>query len=226
MNGEVRGQPGVRADPERDEITVDGVLVNRSERRYFMLNKPEGVVTTARDEMGRDTVLDMVPIGDLVLHPVGRLDADSQGLILLTNDGHLTQLLTHPSHGVEKEYLAGINAPLSKADMQRIVRGVRDRGEVLRAAAVKETQPPAASLGSETPPAGAWLLITLRQGRNREIRRLLEALGREVVLLRRIRLGPLHLGALGLGAFRELDAEEVAALYETARRASLPGSPR
>ena len=189
-----------------------------------MLNKPEGIVATAKDDQGRDTVLDLVPIGDILLHPVGRLDADSQGLILLTNDGHLTQLLTHPSHQVEKEYLVGVSAPLSKADVQRMVRGVKDRGEVLRVAAVKQAHPPAANAAGDVPEAGAWLLLTLHQGRNREIRRLIAALGREVVFLRRIRIATLYLGALGSGAFRELTEGEVAELYEAARRLS-PGAP-
>jgi pseudouridine synthase len=223
VNGEVRSELGSRADPETDEITVDGVLVNRSQSRYFMLNKPAGVVSSARDPEGRDTVVDMVPIGGVVLHPVGRLDADSEGLILLTSDGHLTQLLTHPSHEVEKEYLVGIDAPLAKQDIQRMVRGVKEAGDILRAASVREA---AAPTGSDTPSAGAWLLITLRQGRNREIRRMLGALGRRVMLLRRIRVGPLVLGDLGAGAFRELSEQEVAALYESGRRASGAPPPR
>jgi 23S rRNA pseudouridine2605 synthase len=220
VNGEVRHQLGGRADPEQDEITVEGVLVNRGATRYFMLNKPEGVYSTASDELGRETVLDMVPIGDVVLHPVGRLDADSQGLILLTNDGHLTQLLTHPSHEVEKEYLVGIDGVASKQDLQRLVRGITERGERLRASAVTRALPPPAAFGEDSPEAAMWLLVTLRQGKNREIRRLFTAIGRKVILLRRIRVGPLALGNLGLGSFRELTPEEVAALYETARRAA------
>lgn len=219
VNGEIRKELGSRADPETDEITVDGVLVNRSEKRYFMLNKPAGVLSTASDERGRETVLDLVPIGGVLLHPVGRLDADSEGLILLTNDGHLTQLLTHPSHEVEKEYLVGIDHPLGADDLRRLVRGVMDRGERLRAISAAVALPPAAAPGEDTPTAGQWLLLVLRQGKNREIRRMMAVLKREVVLLRRIRIGPLQLGTLGTGAFRELTPEEVEALYDAARRA-------
>jgi 23S rRNA pseudouridine2605 synthase len=226
VNGEIRATLGSRADPETDEITVDGVLVNRAGFRYFMLNKPEGVLTTARDDEGRDTVVDMVPIGDILLHPVGRLDADSEGLMLLTNDGYLTQMLTHPSYEVEKEYLVGVDAAISRQDQQRLVRGLDDRGERLRAAAVREALPPEPRPGEEVPPAAAWLLVTLRQGRNREIRRMLAALGRKPLVLRRIRIGPLHLRTLGTGAFRELSEDEVAALYEAGRRAAGNASPR
>jgi 23S rRNA pseudouridine2605 synthase len=217
VNGVVRSELGSRADPDTDEITVDGVLVNRSQSRYFALNKPAGIVSTASDDLDRETVVDLVPIGDVLLHPVGRLDADSEGLIILTSDGHLTQLLTHPSHAVEKEYLVGIDARVAKRDAQRLVRGVKDAGELLRAVSVRETLPPG---DSEDPAVSAWLLITMTQGRKREIRRMLAALGRRVLVLRRVRIGPLHLGDLGTGAFRELTEPEVAALYEAGRRAS------
>lgn len=216
VNGQVADTLGARADPDVDEITVDGVPVIRTRYRYFMLNKPRGFVTTARDERGRETVLDLVPIGDIQLHPVGRLDLDSEGLLLITNDGHLTDLLTHPRNEVEKEYLAGIDAPLSEKDVQRLVRGVESEGERLRALSAKAAAPPP---GEEAPEARAWLLLVLREGRKREIRRMMEALGRRVLVLRRVRVGSLHLGGLGSGAFRELSDDEVAALYDMARRA-------
>ena len=219
VNGTVLSTPGARADPEVDEITVDGVPVIKGRYRYFLLHKPPGFVTTARDEEGRDTVLDLVPVADVQLHPVGRLDLESEGLLLLTNDGHLTDLLTHPRYEVEKEYLVGVDAPLTKVDQQRMVRGIESDGERLRAASVREAAPPPPALGEEAPLAGAWLLLVLRQGRNREIRRMLRALGRKVVLIRRVRLGPLHLGQLGPGAFRELTPEEVDQLYAAAKQA-------
>lgn len=220
VNGEVRKTLGARADPEIDEITVDRVPVLRGRYRYFMLNKPAGFVTTVHDEQGRDTVIDLLPIGDIQLHPVGRLDRDSEGLLIVTNDGHLTDLLTHPRNEVEKEYLVGIDGMLSERDLQRLVRGVESDGERLRATAVKPAAPPRGEHGDDGPRAAAWLLLTLREGRNREIRRMMQALGRKTLLLRRIRVGPLHLGRLGSGAFRELTDEEVQALYDAA------GDPR
>ncbi len=215
VNGAVQDTLGARADPETDEITVDGVPVLKTRYRYFALHKPAGFVTTARDDQGRETVLDLIPIGDIQLHPVGRLDLDSEGLVIITNDGHLTDLLTHPRYEVEKEYLVGLDSVLSKRDLERLVRGIEEGGDRLRAVAARPAMPPATMPGEEGPAAGAWLLLTLREGKNREIRRMMTALGRRVHHLRRIRVGPLHLGTLGSGAFRELTPEEVDALYRT-----------
>ncbi len=219
VNGEVKDTLGARADPEIDEITVDGVPVIRTRYRYFALNKPVGIITTARDEQQRETVLDMVPIGDVQLHPVGRLDRESEGLILLTNDGHLTDLLTHPKYEIEKEYLVGIDSMPPERDLQRLVRGVESDGERLRAASVRQAAAPEPGMGEEPLEAGAWLVIALREGKNREIRRMMDVLGRKVTVLRRIRLGPLHLGAMGSGVFRELTEEEVARLYAAGKHA-------
>ena len=219
VNGEVKDTLGARCDPEVDEITLDGVPVIRSRYRYFALNKPVGVITTARDEQHRETVLDLVPIGDIQLHPVGRLDRESEGLVLITNDGHLTDLLTHPRYEIDKEYLVGIDSMPADRDLQRLVRGVESNAERLRAASVRPAAAPAPGLGDETPKSGAWLVVTLREGKNREIRRMMEAIGREVHVLRRIRIGTLHLGAMGPGVFRELTEDEVAQLYSVGKHA-------
>ena len=219
VNGEVMKTLGARADLASDEVTVDGVPVVKESYRYFVLNKPSGFITTARDEMDREIVLDLVPIGDIQLHPVGRLDRDSEGLLILTNDGHLTDLLTHPRYEVEKEYLVGIDSMPSQRDLERLVRGIESEGERLRAAAVRPAVAPGSAQGQDSQGAASWLVITLKEGRNREIRRMVEALGRQVLLLRRIRLGPLLLGDLGSGAFRELTPEEIDALYAAGKRA-------
>lgn len=219
VNGVPQTELGARADLEQDEVTVDGVPVVLDRYRYFLLNKPAGFVTTADDELGRETVLDLVPIGDVQLHPVGRLDKDSEGLLLITNDGHLTDLLTHPRYEVEKEYLVGIDAPLSRTDVQRLVRGVESGGDRLRAVSAQQALAPEPGVGEEPPEAPAWVLLVLREGKNRAIRRMMKALGREVLMLRRIRLGPVHLGQLGKGSFRELTSQEVSALYNAAKQA-------
>lgn len=219
VNGEVLNTLGARADLATDEVTVDGVPVVKESYRYFVLNKPMGFISTASDEMNRETVLDLVPIGDIQLHPVGRLDRDSEGLLILTNDGHLTDLLTHPRYEVEKEYLVGIDSMPSQRDMERLVRGIESEGERLRAAAVRAAVAPPSAPGEESQGAASWLVITLKEGRNREIRRMVEALGRQVLLLRRIRLGPLLLGDLSSGAFRELTPEELDGLYAAGKRA-------
>jgi len=210
VNGETVRTLGARANPESDEVTVDGVPVHKGRYRYFALNKPVGFVTTARDDQGRETVLDLVPIAGVQLHPVGRLDVDSEGLVILTTDGNLTDLLTHPRYEVEKEYLVGLDAMPPKRDLERLVRGVEEGGERMSAASVHPASPPkdAAEAG-----ANAWLLIALKEGKNREIRRMMAALGRNVIALRRVRVGPLALGMLGSGSFRELTEEEVDRLY-------------
>lgn len=216
VNGKVVAELGGRADTETDEITVDGVLVNRGAYRYFALNKPTGFVTTASDELDRETVLDLVPIGEIQLHPVGRLDADSEGLLVLTNDGTLTRLLTRPEHEVEKEYLVGVDSAVAGKDLQRFIRGgVTSEGELLRAASARAVTPP----GDEGAAAPAWYLVVLKEGKKRQVRRMFAAVGRRVVTLRRVRIGPLHLGGLGSGAFRELTEPEVEALYQAAKDA-------
>ncbi|MEO8539326.1 MAG: pseudouridine synthase [bacterium] len=209
VNGEIQDTLGARADLEVDEITVDGVPVVKGRYRYFALHKPAGFVTTVRDEEGRDTVIDLVPIAGMQLHPVGRLDMDSEGLVILTNDGHLTDLLTHPRYQVEKEYLVGIDAMPAKKDLERLVRGIDDAGDRLRASSVHAAVMPA----MDESDASTWLVVGLKEGKNREIRRMMTAIGRRVVLLRRIRIGPLSLGNLGSGAFREISDDEVDALY-------------
>lgn len=211
VNGVVITELGSRADPEHDDILVDGVPVIRDRYHYIAVHKPWGLVTTRSDEFGRETVMDLVP-AELasILHPVGRLDRDSEGLILLTNDGHLTERLTHPRNQVEKEYLVKISRPLSDRELQRMVRGVEHEGERMRAHSAANVAAP----GSDE----AWIRVVLREGKKREIRRMLEVLGREVRILRRIRIGPVVLGQLPVGQWRELSEREVASLYGKAPR--------
>ena len=213
VNGVVVRELGSRADPDTDEVLVDGVPVVRVRYRYLALNKPTGVVSTVRDTHGRRTVVDFVPEAEtLQLHPIGRLDLDSEGLLLLTNDGHLTALLTHPRHEVEKEYLVRIDRPLSRQDRERAVRGIQSGGERLRAQSLRAVSPP----GTD---GEAWLQVVLKEGKKRQIRRMMEALGRQVVALRRVRIGPVHLGQLAPGETRDLKESEVAALYAAAKGA-------
>ena len=215
VNGKTLDTLGARADPDKDEITVDGVPVSRERYRYVALHKPTGVLSAVRDDRGRPTVTSLVDIPEATLRPVGRLDLESEGLILLTNDGALTELLTHPRHEVSKEYLVAIDQPLGKRGRERLVRGVRHEGERLKADSVQVVSPS----GSPDHPDARWLLVTLHGGRKREIRRMLSVVGRRVVTLRRIRIGPLALGTLEQGEHRELTPEEVEALYGAAKRA-------
>ena len=215
VNGTTLDTLGARADPEKDEITVDGTPVIRDRYRYVALHKPAGVLSTTRDERGRPTVMSLIGNPGANVHPIGRLDQSSEGLILLTNDGALTDLLTHPRYEVRKEYLVAIDQALGRKGRQQLVRGVWHEGERLKADSVQMVSPS----GSPDRPDARWLLIALHGGRKREIRRMLATVGRRVVTLRRIRIGPLALGALALGESRDLTPEEVDELYEVAKRA-------
>ncbi len=196
---------GDRADPERARVCVDGVPVpTRGDLVYLLLCKPVGVVTSARDPMGRRTVIDLV--GDVGrVFPVGRLDMDTEGLLLLTNDGDLAQLLTHPSHGVAKTYVAEVLGVPGRDALRRLRDGVElEDGR---------TAPARARLVARKAER-AVLELTLHEGRNRQVRRMCEAIGHPVERLVRTRIGPLRDRALRPGDWRPLRASEVRALYE------------
>ena len=202
VNGEV-ARPGQRVDPEADVIEVDGAQIGvKAGLVHLLLNKPAGVITTAADPQGRPTVLDLVPTEPRVF-PVGRLDADTEGLLLLTNDGDLAHRLTHPSFGVEKEYLAEVEGEPSRGALRRLRDGVElDDGTTAPAKV--------ASLGDRV------LRITIHEGRNRQVRRMCEAVGHPVRRLVRTRIGPLAERDLAPGEWRELTQDEVRALERAA----------
>jgi 23S rRNA pseudouridine2605 synthase len=203
--GKVRVGGEVVKDPARDvdessEVAVEGKRVSPEPREVWAVNKPKGVVSTAREPGRRRAVTQLVD-SPRRLYPVGRLDADSTGLILLTNDGELANRLTHPRYGVAKSYLVELVQPPSEADLDR-----------LRAGVLLEDGP--------TSPAEVELLgereveITIREGRKRQVRRMAEAVGNEVAALTRIRIGTLDLGDLRRGEARRLDRREIDALWE------------
>jgi 23S rRNA pseudouridine2605 synthase len=198
----VNGRPavlGARVDAEHDRVEVDGVAIGvRPGLAYYLLNKPAGVVTTAADTHGRPTVLDVVPAEPRVF-PVGRLDQDTEGLLLLTNDGELAHRLTHPSFGVEKEYLAEVEGRPSRGAVRRLREGVElDDGL---------TAPAKVSLVAPT-----LVRIAIHEGRKRQVRRMCEAVGHPVVRLIRTRIGPITDPQLAPGRWRELTTDEVRAL--------------
>ena len=211
VNGTVVTTLGARADAEADTILVDGVPVERSRYTYVLVNKPRGVLSAASDDRGRVAVTELVPEHS-GLHPVGRLDLESEGLVLLTNDGQLTNLLTHPRHETEKEYLVQIDGPLAARDAARMARGVESEGEMLRAASVRTVAAAASATDQH------WLAIVLREGKKRQIRRMLAAMERRVLVLRRVRMGPIGLGDLKPGQWRLLTDAEVQRLYAAATR--------
>ena len=202
----VNGKParlGDKADPHRDDIRLKGKRILPNERRvYVLLNKPRGYVTTLSDEKGRKTAADLVWDCGVRVYPVGRLDLDSEGLLLLTNDGDLAQRLTHPSHEAEKTYHVWVRGPVKEA-AERLARVTDLEGEPIRPAKVETLHQ-----GDGT----AVLAVTIHQGKNRQVRRMCAACGLTVTRLRRMREHTLALGELPVGKWRYLTAEEIEAL--------------
>jgi 23S rRNA pseudouridine2605 synthase len=202
VNGDV-AELGRRVDTLTDVIAVDGVPIGaRPDFVYYLLNKPRGVISTAHDPHGRPTVVDLVPQSPRVF-PVGRLDGETEGLLLLTNDGELTHFLTHPSKGVEKEYLVLLegNPRLTESQLRRLRDGVELEDGKTAEAKVSQRSDMTVSM-------------TIHEGRNRQIRRMIEAVGHRVERLVRVRIGPLIDSKLKPGAWRELSLAERKALVE------------
>jgi len=206
VNGRV-ATLGDRVDPERDEVRVRGHRVNVNPRlRTFALHKPAGVTTTMRDPHAASDLRRYLPRGPRVV-PVGRLDRDTEGLLLLTNDGELANRLMHPRYGVEKEYLAEVEGVPTERQLARLRRGVELEDGVARATSARAV----ARAGGR----GAVRLV-VTEGRKREVRRMLAAVGLPVRRLIRVRVGPIRLGRLRPGEVRELEPEELLALYRAA----------
>lgn len=225
VNGTVVTQLGTRVQPGQDTVTLDGEAVDvpATEREaaaahvVYLLNKPLGVVSTADDPQGRAIVTGMVPAEPRV-YPVGRLDADSEGLLLLTNNGDLAYRLTHPRYGVDKEYEVLVKGHPAEHILRSLRQGI--------------------AVGDETPTAPAqverlseeggnqWLRVVLHEGRKRQVRRMMDAIHHPVLQLRRVRVGPLRLGNLAAGHWRLLRPDEVAALDAASRRQTEPTPPQ
>jgi 23S rRNA pseudouridine2605 synthase len=221
VNGQIVRELGTRVDPARDEIRVRGRPVKPAaeEHLYILLNKPVDTVTTAYDPQRRRTVLDLLPDEWVAqrVYPVGRLDRDTEGLLLLTNDGEMALRLTHPRYALTKEYAALVEGRPSPDALRRLERGVSLPGES------RPTAPARAWLAQQVGDA-TWVGMELHEGRNRQVRRMLEVVGHRAIRLRRVRVGPLTLGRLPAGHSRLLTPKEV----ESLRRAVdlIPGSDR
>src|SRR6476469_3820787 len=213
VNGVTISELGAKADPSRDDIRVDGRRIKIAERRrYLLLNKPRGYVTTRSDPQRRPTVLDLLRGVREYVYPVGRLDYDSEGLLILTNDGDLAAGLTHPSHGVTRVYEARVLGVPDAHDLDRLAGG----GLVIegRRTATAEVK----LLPRKRDANEATLLVTVREGRNRQVRKMCEAIGHPVSHLRRVAIGPIRDPRLKPGTWRDLRDEEIAALRKAAAR--------
>jgi 23S rRNA pseudouridine2605 synthase len=204
VNGE-RVELGRRINASKDLVEVDGSRVPLSAGLvYYLVNKPVGVVSTASDDEGRETVIDLLDDVDARVYPVGRLDLDSEGALLLTNDGELAQRLTHPRFGVTKTYVAEVEGSVKDKTVRQLARGVELEDGFTG---------PARTRLVERSPGGTLVEIVLSEGRNREVRRMLEAVGHPVRRLVRTAIGPLMLGRLKPATYRKLKPEEVRELY-------------
>ena len=206
IDGRVVLDPERPADPERQRICLDGEAVAAVKRVYIAINKPRGIVVSAADERGRDTVYDLLKDAGLPwLGPVGRLDKASEGLLLLTNDSVWAAQLTDPRHHVDKTYHVQVDTIPDQDVLKRMIHGVMDQGEHLAAKNVTLLR---------SGEKNAWLEVTLDEGRNRHIRRLLEVQGISVLRLIRVAIGSLALGTLAKGQWRHLTAEDMASLAQ------------
>jgi 23S rRNA pseudouridine2605 synthase len=200
VNGVTRRNPETPVSESGDVVTADGAALVARKKIYLMLNKPRGVVTTASDEKGRVTVYSLLRRSSLPwIAPVGRLDKASEGLLLLTNDSEWAAVIASPEFHVDKTYHVQIGHVADENFLQQLSRGVRTNGEVLRAKQVRYLR------GGEK---NCWLEIVLDEGKNRQIRRIMEAMGVEVLRLVRVAIGPLQLGELAKSEYRELTFEE------------------
>lgn len=212
VDGKVADELGVQVEPDRQEVCLDGERIRREPKRYFLLNKPTGVVCTHRDPQGRPRAVDLVPNDGPRLFTVGRLDENSRGLLLVTNDGELAQRLAHPRYQVERVYRVQVAGRPNGETLSRLRRGLRFDGGLFRIRDIRRRK----SQKNST-----FLDVVLTEGRNREIRRLFARVGHKVLNLKRIGFGPLRLGNLKEGTYRPLKPAELKALRQLTE-----GSPR
>lgn len=203
VNGAPALEPGLKVDPLHDRILVDGRPVRAPRRLHIALHKPRGFLCTRKDPENRPIVTDLLPAEWAALYPVGRLDRDSEGLLFLTNDGEFCLRVTHPRYGIHKRYLATMEGKLDPALLPRLIEGIPDGGDTLRA----ERATPVSATKS-----ASVVELVLREGRYREVRRMFAALGHKVVRLQRVQIGPIKLGELKPGRWRTLTPAEVKTL--------------
>lgn len=203
INGKIVKELGISVDETNDSVIVQGRKIEPVTRyRYIMLNKPKGCVCTVKDDKGRKTIFDYIDSKEHRLYPVGRLDYDTEGLILLTNDGSLAYKLTHPSHDIPKTYIVKVEGTVPENDLATLRNGIELDGIKLHRAKIK-------LLEMENENKISRYEVTIYEGRNRQVRRMFESIGKEVVFLKRTAVGDLKLGGLGRGASRYLTPKEI-----------------
>ncbi len=205
INGEIVTELGVKVEAS-DEVTFDGVPVNKEEELvYYLLNKPIGYITSVKDEKDRATVMELVKEVPYRIFPVGRLDYNTSGLLIMTNDGDLTYALTHPKHDVNKTYRAKVKGQVTRQAINKLSQGVNIGGYITAPAQVAKLKD---TLGTTT------LSITIHEGRNRQVRKMCEAVGHEVLKLSRVAIGKLEINDLEVGQYRKMTPSEIAYLKE------------
>lgn len=206
VNGKVVTELGTKADPAKDAIKVKGKLLRQPERKtYIVLNKPKGFITSVSDPEGRPVVMDLLRGVKARVFPVGRLDYDTEGILILTNDGDFANTLMHPSHEIQKTYLAKIKGVLEEKELERLQKGIRLKEGITAPAVVKKLRK------TDT---NSWIEITIHEGRYHQVRRMLENVGHAVLRLIRVKYGPVILGDVPAGKYRHLTAQEVKSLKE------------
>lgn len=224
VNGKTVTELGTKADPEADDIRVDGRRVKpQQHRRYILLYKPRGYITTRSDPQRRPTVIDLLSRGGVreYVYPVGRLDYDSEGLLLLTSDGDLAAKLTHPRHGIDREYHVRVRGVPDEHEIGRLEKGLMLEGRRTAPATVTIEKIIEAESGQQ-----AVLSFVIREGRNRQVRDMCDAIGHPVVRLERTRIGPITDPRIRPGEFRDLDAKEIDKLQRAAEGEHVPVPPK
>ncbi|MDR9853778.1 pseudouridine synthase [Paenibacillus sp. VCA1] len=210
VNGETVSVLGTKADPEQDIITVEGKPIRNETKIYVMLNKPKGVITSAKDPAGRKIVTDYIKGIKERIYPVGRLDYDTEGLLLLTNDGEFANMLTHPKHHVPKTYLATVEGIPHGSDLDKLRAGIQLEDGMTSPAEVEYKD-------IDVDKNEAVITITIHEGRNRQVRRMFDAISHKVIRLKRVSFGDLQLQNLKRGLYRHLTKNEVEALKNMAK---------
>lgn len=203
VNDKRVSEPGIRIDPVKDQVKINGKKIEISHNFvYFLLNKPRGIISSVQDEYGRKTVVDLVPTQERI-YPVGRLDAETSGALILTNDGEFTNYLTHPKYHIDKTYWCLVPGKVNDKQKKQLEQGLQLKDGM--------TSPAKVEILAEKPARTAFT-ITIHEGRNHQVRRMLSRVGLELIELKRISIGNLHLGDLGYGKYRALTKQEISEL--------------